>query len=83
MTATSVFQVETQQDGLRPEQQARQQITVQPYFAYNADRRNYLYISAGSNKVSLGESLSLQLTINAADERHRDFIKEITYLVRR
>ncbi|XP_023276467.1 complement C3-like [Seriola lalandi dorsalis] len=73
--------VETAQVHLRPDQQARQQITVQPYISFNNERSNYLYISSGENRVSVGETMSLTLTIRAADQKHRDFIKHISYLV--
>ncbi|XP_035515263.1 venom factor-like [Morone saxatilis] len=72
---------ETTQANLRPEQQAKQQITVQPYVTFNQRQRNYLYISTGTNRVSVGDGLSLKLTTAAADQTHRDLIKQITYLV--
>ncbi|XP_075994577.1 A.superbus venom factor 2-like [Genypterus blacodes] len=77
-----VIHAQTQQDGLRPEQQARQQITVLPYVAFNQGSGNYLYISTGTNTVSVGDRLSLILTTATADPAHREFIKHITYLVR-
>lgn len=78
----SVFQAETTQADLRPEQQAKQQITVQPYVSFNRDQKNYLYVSTGTNRVSVGDRLSLKLSISTADESHREHIKHITYLVR-
>ncbi|XP_040891990.1 complement C3-like [Toxotes jaculatrix] len=72
---------ETKQAGLRPDQQAKQQVTVHPYTTFNRQKQNYLYISTGTNKVSAGDRLSLKLTINAADQTNRDLIKHITYLV--
>ncbi|KAK2817445.1 hypothetical protein Q5P01_025636 [Channa striata] len=72
---------ETAQADLRPEQQARQQIYVQPYAAFSQSQQNYLHISAGSKTVSVGGSLSLKLTITAASKTHRDLIKHVTYLV--
>ncbi|XP_067441549.1 complement C3-like [Thunnus thynnus] len=72
---------ETTQAGLRPEQQAKQQVNVQPYVPYSMSQRNYLYISTGTNIVSVGDSLSMSLTISAADQDHRDLIKQITYMV--
>uniref|UniRef100_A0A672FYF9 Complement component c3b, tandem duplicate 2 n=1 Tax=Salarias fasciatus TaxID=181472 RepID=A0A672FYF9_SALFA len=43
-----VSQAETTQAGLRPEQQARQQMTVQPYAAFDRRQQNYLAISTGT-----------------------------------
>uniref|UniRef100_A0A3Q4ICA1 Complement component c3b, tandem duplicate 2 n=1 Tax=Neolamprologus brichardi TaxID=32507 RepID=A0A3Q4ICA1_NEOBR len=70
---------ETAQDGLRPEQQAKQQFTVQPYNTYDHEK-NYLHVSTGATTVSLGERLSVKLTVSPADESFRGFIKHITYL---
>ncbi|GLD63856.1 complement C3-like protein, partial [Lates japonicus] len=72
---------ETTQAGLRPDQQAKQHITVHPYMTFNQRQRNYLYISTGTNTVSVGDRLSLMLTITVADQTHKDLIKHITYLV--
>ncbi|XP_070772937.1 complement C3-like [Enoplosus armatus] len=69
----------TAQADLRPEQQAKQQITVQPYDTLNHE--NYLHISTGTNTVSVGGSLSLRIQIVTADQTHREHIKQITYLV--
>lgn len=77
-----VSQAETAQPDLRPEQQAKQQITVHPYVTFNPNQQNYLYISTATNTVSLGDTLSLKLSINTADPTHKDLIKHITYLVR-
>jgi len=78
-----VSQAETTQADLSPEQQAHQQVTVQPYVPFNRHQQNYLYISTATNAVSLGERLSLQLSIVPSDPTHREFIRHITYLVRR
>ncbi|KAM7394684.1 hypothetical protein PAMP_021470 [Pampus punctatissimus] len=72
---------ETTDANLRPEQQAKQQVTVQPYTAFNHRQTNYLYISTGTNSVSVNDRLSLKLIITAADQTHRDLIKQITYMV--
>ncbi|XP_010769296.1 complement C3-like, partial [Notothenia coriiceps] len=72
---------ETVQAGLRPEQQAKQQITVQPFAALSSRKPNYLYISTGTNTVSVGDSVSLKMSITVADPTHRQYITHITYLV--
>uniref|UniRef100_A0A3B4ZLY2 Complement C3-like n=1 Tax=Stegastes partitus TaxID=144197 RepID=A0A3B4ZLY2_9TELE len=73
--------VETTQAGLRPEQQAKKQVTVHPYATFDSIQRNYLYISTGTNTVSVGEGLSLKLSISVAQQTQREFVKHITYLV--
>ncbi|XP_033985886.1 complement C3-like [Trematomus bernacchii] len=72
---------ETVQAGLRPEQQAKQQITVQPFIAFRRRKQNYLYISTGTNTVSVGDRMSLKMGITVADPRYRQYITHITYLV--
>uniref|UniRef100_A0A672YZ56 Complement component c3b, tandem duplicate 2 n=1 Tax=Sphaeramia orbicularis TaxID=375764 RepID=A0A672YZ56_9TELE len=67
--------------GLRQDQQAQKQISVVPYMTFNRQQQNYLYISTGVNRVSVGDQLSVTLTINTADQSHRDFIQHITYMV--
>ncbi len=78
----SLSQAETTQADLRPEQQAKQQISVQPYATFSRRQKNYLYISTGTNRVSVGNTLSLKLSITTEDQSHRELIKHITYLVR-
>ncbi|XP_031732921.1 venom factor-like isoform X2 [Anarrhichthys ocellatus] len=72
---------ETMQADLRPEQQAKQRVTVQPYVPFNYQHQNYLYISTGTTAVSVGDLLPLKLTVAPADPTHRQFITHITYLV--
>lgn len=78
----SVSQAETTQADLNPEKQAKHQFTVQPYVTFSQSQKNYLYISTGTNSVSVKDRLSLKLSITAADQNHRDLIKQITYMVR-
>ncbi|XP_029706634.1 complement C3-like [Takifugu rubripes] len=73
--------VETVRADLRPEQQAKQQVTIKPFFPFNGQQQNYLYISSGTNKVSLGDLLSLKLSISTSEPTVRENIKHITYLV--
>ncbi|XP_029283155.1 LOW QUALITY PROTEIN: venom factor-like [Cottoperca gobio] len=72
---------ETMQADLRPEQQAKQQITVQPFMAFRQHKQNYLYISTGTNMVSVGDRLSLKLSIIHADPTYKTFFTHVTYLV--
>ncbi|XP_033986006.1 venom factor-like [Trematomus bernacchii] len=70
---------ETVQAGLRPEQQAKQQITVQPFAAFSSFNQNYLYISTGTNTVSVGDRLSLKMSISVEHPIYRH--THITYMV--
>ncbi|KAK1886028.1 Complement C3 [Dissostichus eleginoides] len=72
---------ETVQAGLRPEQQAKQQFTVQPFATFRSLKQNYLHISTGTNTVSLGDRLSLKMSITVADPTYRQHITQITYMV--
>ncbi|XP_074487043.1 venom factor-like isoform X1 [Sebastes fasciatus] len=78
---TQTITAETVKAGLRPEQQAKQQITVLPYVAFNQRQENYLHISMGTNTASVGDRHSLKLTVTPADPTHRQYITHITYLV--
>lgn len=77
-----VSQAETTKADLRPEQQAKQTIMVRPYVPYSFQHQNQLYISTGTNRVSVEDRLSLKLSISTANPEHRAHIKHITYLVR-
>ncbi|XP_061686699.1 complement C3-like [Syngnathoides biaculeatus] len=72
---------ETQQPGLRPEQQAKDQTFLFPYLTFSRESPNYLYISTTTNTASPGDTLALKLNIAAADQSIREGIRHITYLV--
>ncbi|XP_058497234.1 complement C3-like [Solea solea] len=73
---------ETTQAGLRPDQQAKTQITILPYMSFNPRQQNYLYISTGTDTVSVGDRLSLKLTVVTAEQTGKSFTTQhITYLV--
>lgn len=76
-------QAETVRADLRPEQQGKRQITVQPFLPFSRHQQNYLYVSSGTNKVSLGDRLALKLSISTSDPTVREHVKHITYVVRR
>lgn len=52
-----------------------------PYISFDRRRPNFLYISTGTNRVSVGERLSLDLNIITAEEAYRQHVKHLTYLV--
>ncbi|XP_037546482.1 complement C3 [Nematolebias whitei] len=72
---------ETAQADLRPDQQASKQITLHPYVPFDQNQKNFLYISTGTNTVSVGEVLSLRFSVSLSDQMNREHIKYITYLV--
>nr|XP_019959614.1 PREDICTED: complement C3-like [Paralichthys olivaceus] len=76
-----IITAETTKAGLRPDQQAKNKVLVLPYQSFNRRRANYLYISMGTNTASVGDILSVKLTISAAESTNRGAIKHITYLV--
>ncbi|RVE75945.1 hypothetical protein OJAV_G00003930 [Oryzias javanicus] len=73
--------VETTQADLRPDQQARNQVTLQPYTPFNQHQRNYLHISTGSKTVSVGDRVSLDISVTMSVPENRKLVKHITYLV--
>ncbi|XP_074550629.1 venom factor-like [Halichoeres trimaculatus] len=79
--ASQTIIAETTQADLRPEQQARHEDTVQMYQSANRHQQKYLYISTGTNRVSVGETLPLRLSIYTQEETQRELVKHITYLV--
>ncbi|XP_061770767.1 complement C3-like [Nerophis ophidion] len=70
--------VETMQAGLKPDQQAKNQIILLPYRTRLS--MTYLHISTSTNTASVGDRLSFKLTI-AAEPKVRDRVRHITYLV--
>lgn len=82
MLSFCLTQAETVRADLTPEQQAKQHITVHPFLPFSGLQQNYLYVSAGTNKVSVGDELSLKLSISTSDPTVREGIKHITYVVR-
>ncbi|XP_068177027.1 complement C3-like [Antennarius striatus] len=78
---TQIITATTIQADLRSEQQAKQQMSVKPYSTYSWRHRNYLYVSTGTNRVSVGDRLSLTLTISTTQQSDRELVKHITYLV--
>ncbi|XP_053275525.1 complement C3 [Pleuronectes platessa] len=76
-----IITAETAQADLRPDQQAKNSVVVIPYQSFNRHRANYLYISMGTNTASVGDALSVKLTVSVAEPTQRDAIKHITYLV--
>ncbi|XP_053711085.1 complement C3-like isoform X2 [Synchiropus splendidus] len=72
---------ETMDPGLKPEQQAKSSITVEPYFSYDVGKQNYLHISTDTTSVSVGEMMSLKLVVSVGDPTQRHAVKHVTYLV--
>ncbi|XP_036386399.1 complement C3-like [Megalops cyprinoides] len=72
--------VETKESGLKPENQAKQQMTLQAYIPFNRASQNFLYVSA-PDKASAGEVINLKLYFRNDIQMHKDLIKHLTYLV--
>ncbi|KAF3852809.1 hypothetical protein F7725_006164 [Dissostichus mawsoni] len=61
-----------------PQQRAQ---TITPFATFRSLKQNYLHISTGTNTVSLGDRLSLKMSITVADPTYRQHITQITYMV--
>ncbi|KAM6972588.1 LOW QUALITY PROTEIN: complement C3-like [Aplochiton taeniatus] len=73
--------VETVKGGLKPEQQARRQVTVSPYEPFSRRQQNYLYISSGASTAAPSNSLLLGFHISTPDQPYKGSITHLTYLV--
>uniref|UniRef100_A0A673I772 Complement C3-like n=1 Tax=Sinocyclocheilus rhinocerous TaxID=307959 RepID=A0A673I772_9TELE len=58
---------------LKPEQQAIQEMRVEPYASFN-DYRNYLHISVGSSRVVVGDTLNVQAHIKSNSPERKKLV---------
>ncbi|KAJ8383729.1 hypothetical protein AAFF_G00215710 [Aldrovandia affinis] len=72
--------VETKMSDLRPEHQARHQLTLYPYYPFNHASHNYLYIEA-PDKASADDIVYFTLHFQTEIQEHKNLIKHFTYLV--
>ncbi|KAF4097806.1 hypothetical protein G5714_021814 [Onychostoma macrolepis] len=77
---SQILKVETADPSLKPEQQAVQEMRVQPYVSFN-DYRNYLHISVGNSPVVVGGSLTIQAHIRSIPPERRKLVEQLTYAV--
>ncbi|KAI1886650.1 hypothetical protein AGOR_G00197990 [Albula goreensis] len=71
---------ETKESDLRPEHQAKHQMTVNPYNPFNRAAQNYLHISA-TDRTSANNMIHFNLHFQNSKTDHKDLIRHITYLV--
>lgn len=75
------LQVETALPGVNAENQAVQEMTLEPYLGFDGYSKNYLHISVGAKQVAVGSSLNIKLYIKTASPEHRKLVKQLTYVV--
>lgn len=68
-------------EGLKEEQQAVQELRVEPYRPFRSNFENYLYISVGRNKVRVGDILNFKVFISTSSPEHRNLVQHLTYTV--
>lgn len=72
--------METADPSLKPEQQAIQEMRLEPYASFN-DYRNYLHISVGSSRVVVGDTLNIQAYIKSTSPEQKKLVEQLTYAV--
>ncbi|XP_073699792.1 complement C3-like [Garra rufa] len=80
MSSSGILKVETADPSLKPEQQAIQEMRVEPYASFN-NNGNYLHISVGSSRVVVGDTLNIQAHIKCNPPEHKRFVEHLTYAV--
>uniref|UniRef100_A0A8C2FS32 Complement component c3b, tandem duplicate 2 n=1 Tax=Cyprinus carpio TaxID=7962 RepID=A0A8C2FS32_CYPCA len=70
---TRICFVETADPSLKPEQQAIQEMRLEPYASFN-DYRNYLHISVGSSRVVVGDTLNIQAYIKSTSPEQKKLV---------
>lgn len=71
--------METANPLLKPEQQAVEEVRVEPYASFMGFR-HYLHISVGSSRVVVGDSLNVQAYIKSS-AKSKKFVEQLTYAV--
>lgn len=72
--------METADPSLKPEQQAIQEMHVEPYAAFN-DYRNYLHVSMGSSRVVVGDTVNFNAHIKCNPPERKQLVEQLTYAV--
>ncbi|XP_016110605.1 complement C3-like [Sinocyclocheilus grahami] len=80
MFSSQILKVETADPSLKPEQQAIQEMRVEPYASFN-DYRNYLHISVGSSRVVVGDTFNVQAHIKSNSPERKKLVEQLTYAV--
>lgn len=68
-------------EGLKAEQQAVKELRVEPYIPFRRNYANYLYISVGSNKVRVGDTLNIKVHISTSSPEQKNLVQHLTYAV--
>ncbi|XP_067272244.1 complement component c3b, tandem duplicate 2 [Pseudorasbora parva] len=76
---SQILKVETVDSLLKPEQQAVEEVRVDPYAPFSS-YRNYLHISVGSNRVVVGDMLNVQAHIKSPPKQKK-LVEKLTYAV--
>ncbi|XP_067272243.1 complement C3-like [Pseudorasbora parva] len=77
---SQLLKVETVDPLLKPEQQAVEEVRVEPYSSFNHNR-NYLHISVGSNRVVVGDMLNVQAYVRSSSPKQQKLVEKLTYAV--
>ncbi|KAF4097808.1 hypothetical protein G5714_021816 [Onychostoma macrolepis] len=77
--SSHILKVETADPLLKPEQQAVQEMRLQPYASFN-EYGNYLHISVGNSPVVVSDTLNIQAHIKSNPEQ-RKLVEQLTYAV--
>ncbi|RXN35011.1 complement C3-like protein [Labeo rohita] len=78
--SSQTLKVETADPLLKPEQQAIQEMHVEPYAAFN-DYRNYLHISMDSSRVVVGDTVNFNAHIKCNPPERKQLVEQMTYAV--
>ncbi|XP_048037426.1 complement C3-like [Megalobrama amblycephala] len=76
---SQILKVETANPLLKPEQQAVEEVRVEPYASF-MDSRNYLHISVRSSRMVVGDNLNVQAHIKSS-AKSKKFVEQLTYAV--
>ncbi|TRY97834.1 hypothetical protein DNTS_014966 [Danionella cerebrum] len=79
-TATKKLKVETMDPSLKPEQQATEEVNLEPYATFSSSS-NYLHISAVANRVMVGNSINIIAHIKSHSPTQRNLVEQLTYAV--
>ncbi|XP_059399391.1 ophiophagus venom factor-like [Carassius carassius] len=80
MSSSQILKVETADPSLKPEQQAIQEMSLEPYASFN-HYMNYLHISVGGSRVVVGDTLNIQAHIKSTSSQQKKLVEHLTYAV--
>lgn len=71
--------METEDPSLKPEQQAVEEMRVEPYASFMG-YRHYLHIAVDANRVAVGDSLNIKAHIRSTTKQ-KNVEEQLTYAV--